>query len=61
MVEERGHVGDGVGFAVEGWVAGVVGLAVAAHVPEDEPEVLGEGGDLAGPHLGGGGVAVSKD
>ena len=34
-VQQRGHVGDRRRLAIGGLVLGIVGLAVAAHVPDD--------------------------
>ena len=54
MIEKCEYICDSMGFAVEGLVCGVRGLAVASEVPEYEGEVLGEDGDLLSPHFGGG-------
>src|SRR4029453_4784296 len=49
---ERGRVLRGIGRAL--------GLAVAAHVPADDAEAVGEGRPLAVPQSTGGGVAVAQ-
>lgn len=50
VVEQGQDVRDRVGFAVLGLVVGIGGVAVAAHVPDDELEVLRQRGDLLRPH-----------
>jgi len=37
LVEQRRHVRNGQRFAVGGGIIGIIGLAVAAHVPQDQP------------------------
>jgi hypothetical protein len=50
-VEQRGHVLDRQRFAIGGGIIRVIGLAVAAHVPQHERVMLRQRLDLALPHL----------
>jgi len=54
------HVLDGQRLGIGRGIVRVVGLAVAAHIPEDDPVVRGEGGDLSVPHPAGGAIAVAE-
>ncbi len=54
------HVLDGQRLGIGRGILGLVGLAVAAHIPEDDPVIRGEGGDLRVPHPAGGAIAVAQ-
>ncbi|MGY3354125.1 hypothetical protein ACVWZK_000788 [Bradyrhizobium sp. GM0.4] len=49
-IEDRGDVADGECFAVSGGIVGIVGLAVTAHVPQDQLVIPGKCLDLPMPH-----------
>jgi len=54
MAQKRRHVLDGQRLGIGRGILGGVGLAVAAHVPDDDPVAWGEGGDLRVPRPAGG-------
>ena len=60
-VEQRGDVSNGQRFAVRPGVPGVIGPAVAAHVPQHKLVLLRQRLDLALPHLGCGRIAVGQN
>ena len=50
LVEQRRHVGHRQRFAIGRGIVGIIGLAVAAHVPQDELVMFRQRLDLALPH-----------
>jgi len=60
MAQQRRHVRDGQRLGICGGIFGIVALAVAAHIPDDDPVMRGEGGDLRVPHPAGGSIAVAQ-
>ena len=54
------HVLDRQRLGVGRGIFRVVRLAVAAHIPDDDPVAPGESGDLPVPHPAGGAVAVAE-
>jgi len=59
-VEQRRHVADRQRFAIGRGIIGVVGLAVAPHVPQHELVMLRQGRDLALPHPTGRRITVCQ-
>ncbi|MHC2623325.1 hypothetical protein ACVIW2_005357 [Bradyrhizobium huanghuaihaiense] len=59
-IEDRCHVADRERFAIGRGIIGIIGLAVAAHVPQDQLVIPRERIDLAVPHRRGRGVAVGE-
>ena len=58
--QQRRHVLDRQRFGIGPGIGRVVALAVAAHVPDDDPVARDEGGNLPVPHPAGGAVAVAE-
>ena len=54
------HVLDGQRLGIGRGIVRVVALAMAAHVPDDDPMARDESGDLLVPHPAGGAVAVAQ-
>src|SRR3546814_8528978 len=59
-VEDRAHVADGQFLGICRMVLRIVGLTVAAHVPDDDAPAILQRRDLAVPHAAGGAVAVGE-
>ena len=59
-IEHGRHVADGQRMRIERGVRGIAGLAMAAHVPQDEAVAVRKGGDLPIPHPTGRAIAVRQ-
>ena len=60
VAQQCRHVLDRQRLGIGRGIFRVVGLAVAAHIPGDDPVARGEGRDLSVPHPAGGAVPMAE-